>query len=88
MHMEFIDLSHWNNRNFKKEPYYVWISLDGKETCLKILKVKLNFIYTIEGKWLAPIPLHHRKNKNLNLEKDTPNMLKLLCLMVLIILIL
>lgn len=52
------------SRNFVQQPYYVWF---GPNESYRVVSVHGRTVTLQSGSFLAPIPLHHRKNRNVDL---------------------
>ena len=70
-----IDFKEYINRNWKNQPSYIWLrrSKDSDEECFRIESIYDNNHLNLEsGVWMAPIPLHDRRNKRINLAQKYP----------------
>lgn len=71
-----IDFKEYLNRNWKNQPSYIWVrrTKDDDEECLRIESINDNNHLNLEsGVWMAPIPLHDRRNKRINLAQKYPD---------------
>ena len=68
-----MDFKEYKNRNWTKEPSYIWMRKDknAPEECYRVVSIYPTIVLE-RGKWLAPIPVSDRRNKNINLVEKYP----------------
>lgn len=71
---ETLDFKDYLSRDWRLQPSYVWIRMtpESNEECLRVVHVENQKIILEKGKWLAPIPVRHRRNRNINLMTEYP----------------
>jgi hypothetical protein len=70
-----MDFKDYLVREWNLNPSYVWIrrSLETPEECLRVQSVNVNFIMVEKGRWMAPIPVHDRRNRRMCLTTKYPD---------------
>ena len=60
-----MDFKDYLTRDWNLNPSYVWIrrSPESPEECLRVQSVNVHFIMLEKGRWMAPIPVHDRRNR-------------------------
>ena len=68
-----MDFKDYKNRDWTKEPSYIWMRKDknAPEECYRVVSIYPTIVLE-KGKWLAPIPVSDRRNKNINLLNKYP----------------
>lgn len=69
-----LDFKDYMSRDWRLQPSYVWIraSPEAPEECLRVIRCDGSTVVLEKGKWLAPIPVRHRRNRNINLVTEYP----------------
>ena len=70
-----MDFKDYLSRDWTTQPSYVWIrrALDKDEECFRVVSLSgPNNIILENGKWMAPIPVHDRRNRRINLAQKYP----------------
>ena len=62
-----MDFKDYLTRDWNLNPSYVWIrrSPEKPEECLRVSSVNVHVIMLEKGRWMAPIPVHDRRNRRM-----------------------
>lgn len=74
-HSNSMDFKDYLSRDWTTQPSYVWIrrTPESDEECLRVVSLSgPNHIILEKGRWMAPIPVHDRRNRRISLAQKYP----------------